>query len=236
MSDVMEIAHTASVWIIPLLLAVTMHEAAHGLVAKWCGDDTAARMGRVTLNPLRHVDPFGTIILPGLLLLSPTHFLFGYAKPVPVHFAMLDNPRRDMALVAAAGPAVNFVQAVAAGLLLHGLILYATWSGDAGPLVAWIAENLDNLLVINVVLGIFNLLPVPPLDGGRILVALLPAHLSDRLRRIDQVGVVVLLGIIFLIPLAADLLGLHVDIIGSVLWPPVAAVIGAIRWLTGLPI
>lgn len=235
MSEILDIASAASVWVLPLLLAVTLHEAAHGLVAQWCGDDTAARMGRVTLNPLRHIDPFGTVILPGLLLLSPAPFVFGYAKPVPVHFAMLDNPRRDMALVAAAGPAANFLQAIAAGLLFHALILYAGWAGEVGPVLAWIGQNLSNLLIINVVLAIFNLLPVPPLDGGRILMAALPNHLAERLGRIDQVGVVVLLGVIFLIPLTADLLGLHVDIIGSVLWPPVSAAIGGIKWLTGLP-
>src|SRR5215475_6043910 len=111
--------YTASTWIVPVVLAITLHEAAHGFVAHWFGDDTAWRLGRVSLNPLKHIDPFGTILLPGLLLLTHAPFLFGYAKPVPVKFSALRNPRRDMVWVAAAGPGTNLLLAIAAGLLAH---------------------------------------------------------------------------------------------------------------------
>ena len=160
--------YTASTWVIPLVIAITFHEASHGYVARLCGDDTAWRLGRVSFNPLKHIDPFGTVLLPALLLVMRSPILFGYAKPVPVNFQALRNPRRDSILVAAAGPAMNFALATLAALAFHLFILLPD---AAGP---WVAENLKNTLVINVLLAIFNLLPLPPLDGGRIALGVLP--------------------------------------------------------------
>ena len=160
--------YAASIWVIPLIIAITFHEAAHGYVARFFGDNTAWQFGRVTLNPFKHIDPVGTVLLPALLFITRSPFLFGYAKPVPVNFGALRNPRRDMIFVAAAGPAMNFILAVIAALLFH-LVSYLPDTAEQ-----WVAENLKNGLVINVILAIFNLLPLPPLDGGRIVVGLLP--------------------------------------------------------------
>ena len=164
----MDLINTISVWLLPLLFAITFHEAAHGYVARFLGDHTASQLGRVSLNPIRHIDPFGTVLLPGLLLLAHSPFLFGYAKPVPVNFRALRHPRMGMVLVAAAGPATNIALAIAAALSFH-LVAYLP------PTAAqWTALNLKNAVVINAVLAVFNLFPLPPLDGGRIAVGLLP--------------------------------------------------------------
>ena len=168
--------YTASTWVVPVILAITLHEAAHGFVAHWFGDDTAWRLGRVSLNPLKHVDPFGTIVLPGLLLLMRAPFLFGYAKPVPVNFGALKRPRRDMVWVAAAGPAVNLLLATAAALMVH-LVGFLPPGGQA-----WFLENLQNAILINVMLAVFNMIPLPPLDGGRVAVGLLPRRARRAVR------------------------------------------------------
>src|SRR5207237_6293592 len=143
--------YLASIWVIPLVIAITFHEAAHGIVARLLGDDTAWKLGRVSLNPAKHIDPFGTILLPGFLLLLSSPFLFGYAKPVPVNFRALRNPRSGMVWVAAAGPAMNIALAILAALAFH-LVGYL-------PVAAaqWAAENLKNALIINVVLAVFNM-------------------------------------------------------------------------------
>ena len=148
--------YVASTWVIPVLLAITLHEAAHAFVARYLGDDTASKLGRVSLNPFKHIDPVGTILLPGLLLLARSPFLFGYAKPVPVKFAALRNPRRDMVWVAAAGPAMNIALAVIAALGFH---LIGFLPADSAR---WVAENLKNALIINVVLGYLQLVSAPP--------------------------------------------------------------------------
>jgi Zn-dependent protease len=171
--------YAASIWVIPLIIAITFHEAAHGYVARFFGDNTAWQLGRVTLNRFKHIDPVGTILLPALLFVTRSPFLFGYAKPVPVNFGALRNPRRDMVWVAAAGPGMNLVLAVIAALSFHLVDYLPDIAGR------WTAENLKNALVINVFLAIFNLLPVPPLDGGRIAVGLLPDRLAMPLARLE---------------------------------------------------
>ena len=176
--QVLSALYTASTWVIPLVIAITFHEASHGYVARLCGDDTAWRLGRVSFNPFKHIDPFGTILLPAVLLLIRSPILFGYAKPVPVNFQALRNPRLDSILVAAAGPAMNFALATLAALAIH-LLIYLP---DAAR--PWVAEILENTLIINVLLAIFNLLPLPPLDGGRIAVGVLPDALAKPLARL----------------------------------------------------
>jgi Zn-dependent protease len=217
----------ASAWVIPVIMAVTFHEAAHGFVARMLGDDTAWRLGRVSFNPLKHIDPFGTILLPGLLLLLRSPFLFGYAKPVPVNFKALRNPRRDMIWVAAAGPGMNLALATLAAFAFH-LVVYLP---DTANL--WVARNLQNALVINVVLAVFNMLPLPPLDGGRIAVGLLPDALAMPLSRLEPFGMLILIAVLFLVPLLGEQLGLDLSIVSRVVDVVTGAIIDAILWLTG---
>ncbi|MDP1965463.1 MAG: site-2 protease family protein [Reyranella sp.] len=220
-------AYTISTWILPAILAITLHEAAHGLVAYRLGDPTACQLGRVTLNPLRHIDPFGTIVLPGLLLLLRVPFVFGYAKPVPVNFQALGNPRRDMIWVAAAGPATNILMAVAAGLLAHLVVYLPAAAGQ------WSLLNLENAIMINVVLAIFNMIPLPPLDGGRVAVGLLPDVLAAPLARLEPFGMAILLGLLFILPMVGDQLGQNLDVVGWLLTRPVGVTIDFIIRMTG---
>ena len=219
--------YTASTWVIPLVIAITFHEASHGYVARLFGDDTAWLLGRVSLNPLKHIDPFGTILLPGLLLLMRSPFLFGYAKPVPVNFRALRNPRRDSIFVAAAGPAMNLSLAVISALALH---LIPLMPDVARP---WIADNLKNSLIINALLAIFNLLPLPPLDGGRIAVGLLPDALAGPLARLEPYGMMILLGVLFILPLLGAQLGLDLNFVWHLVQHSTRVIIDAILWLTG---
>ena len=217
----------ASVWVLPLLFAITFHEAAHGFAAHRLGDDTAYQLGRVSFNPLRHIDPFGTIILPAMLLLSHSPFLFGYAKPVPVNFKNLRNPRLDMVWVALAGPATNIILALIAALAFHALPLAPADTAQ------WIADNLKNTLVINVVLAVFNMLPIPPLDGGRVAVGLLPNFLAYPLSRLEPFGMLILIGFLILLPLAGSQLGLNLDVISAILRTATGYVLQLILFLTG---
>ena len=219
--------YTVSIWVLPLIIAITFHEAAHGFVAHHFGDNTAWERGRVSFNPLKHIDPFGTLIMPAILLLAHSPFLFGYAKPVPVNFRNLRHPRIDMVWVALAGPTTNIVLALGAAAAFH-LITYAP--ADAAQ---WIADNLKNALVINVVLAIFNMLPIPPLDGGRVAVGLLPDVLAVPLSRLEPYGMLILIGILILLPMLGTQLGLNLDVISAILRTATGYVIWLVLLATG---
>jgi len=220
------IAYEVSVWLLPAVTAITLHEAAHGFVAHALGDDTAWRMGRVSLNPAKHIDPFGTILLPALLLLIRAPFLFGYAKPVPVNFGALHHPRRDMVLVAAAGPATNLLLALIAALGFHVLNLFPVQVAE------WIAANLTNALVLNAVLVVFNMLPIPPLDGGRIVTGMLPKVLAVPYSRLAAYGLPLLIVFIFVLPLLGAQFGINLNI-SSFISRAANAIIGVILLITG---
>jgi Zn-dependent protease len=223
----MDALYTASTWILPALLAITLHEAAHGFVAWWMGDPTAKQAGRVTLNPLRHIDPMGTVVLPAMLLLVKSPFLFGWAKPVPVDFHNLPSPRRDMAIVAAAGPGINLVQAYIALLLFHLLPMFGQTADE------WVAQNLQNAIQINLILCVFNMLPLPPLDGGRVAVGLLPLTLARPLARMERYGMVLLLILLLAVPLALSQFGIDWNPLFSVITPVVNWLADSLLALSG---
>lgn len=227
-SELATTIYTASTWVIPVLLAITLHEAAHGFVAHHCGDDTAWRLGRVTLNPFKHIDPFGTVLLPGLLFMLHSPFLFGYAKPVPVQFSALRHPRHDMVLVAAAGPGTNILQAFLAALLIHVAVFLPASAGQ------WALDTLANAIVINIVLAVFNMIPLPPFDGGRVAVGLLPDFLARPLARLERYGMLILIALIFILPMLGKQVGLDLNPIGWILGAPVDWLTRLILRLTGL--
>ena len=219
--------YDVSVWVLPLVIAITFHEAAHGFVAHRLGDNTAFDLGRVSFNPLRHIDPFGTLMMPAILLFSHSPFLFGYARPVPVNFRALRSPRIDMVWVALAGPATNIALALLAAAAFH-VVGYVPANA-----AQWVADNLKNALVINVILALFNMLPIPPLDGGRVAVGLLPRALAVPLARLEPFGMLILIGFLILLPLAGSQFGLNLDVISAILRTSTGFVIQLILTVTG---
>jgi Zn-dependent protease len=210
-----QIFQQIAVGALPIIFAITLHEAAHGFVASWLGDDTALRMGRVTLNPIKHIDPLGTIVLPLILLLgSRGMFMFGYAKPVPVRFDRLNKPRRDMVFVALAGPVTNIILAVASALLL-----YAT-PYLPGLIQKWTVYSLLYSIDFNIIIALFNMIPLPPLDGGRVAVGILPDVLAIPLARSERYGMLVLLGLLFVLPVIGQAMHMDLNIIAYLLQTP----------------
>ncbi len=216
------------------VLAITLHEAAHGYAALALGDDTAKRAGRLSLNPIRHVDPVGTLLVPGILLvgqlltLGRVEGMFGWAKPVPVAAWRLRHPRQGMMLVAAAGPGMNFGLALLAGLLVHPVdaLLAGTLSADS---VGWVYRFLALSILANLVLGLFNLLPIPPLDGGRIVAGLLPERLAVPYLGLERVGILLVLVVVFLLPRLVE----GLDPVGWVLRTVVVRAYDLVLFLSG---
>jgi Zn-dependent protease len=203
--------------VIPIVLAITLHEAAHGYAALAMGDDTAKKAGRLSLNPLAHVDRVGTILLPGFLLIVQlltfhrVMFMFGWAKPVPVAAWRFRHPRQGMMVVAAAGPAMNFFLAWVGAVLAYGLAYLP------GGSVEFAAQFIEDFILVNLVLGLFNLLPIPPLDGGRIVVGLLPLRVAQVWARLERFGIVLVLLVVFLLPRMLADFGIAFDPFSAVL-------------------
>jgi Zn-dependent protease len=217
-----------TVMALPVIFAITLHEAAHGFVAHKLGDDTAFRMGRVTFNPIKHIDLVGTIIFPLLLVFaSGGRFIFGYAKPVPVRFDRLNHPRRDMVWVALAGPATNVILALLSAVLLGGVMFLPSYFRN------WTETNLINSVEFNVIIAVFNMIPLPPLDGGRVAVGLLPDFLAIPLARSERYGMMILLTLLFLLPMLGGYLNIDLNVIWWIVQRPAGWLIEAIGWLTG---
>ena len=210
------------------IVAITFHEVAHGYVAKHLGDDTAYRLGRISLNPLRHIDPFGTVLLP-ILLAYTLGTPFGYAKPVPVNFLRLRHPKRDMALVALAGPMTNILLALLSAALLAGLYWYAPRFLDG-----WLAVAIDASLNLNLILALFNMVPLLPLDGGRVMHALLPDRLGAAFARLERPGLFVVIGIFLILPMLGREFGQNWDLFRWLIFEPMLTVRGWILWLFGV--
>jgi Zn-dependent protease len=213
-----------AVWLVPLVIAIVFHEVAHGLVARRLGDPTAAEQGRLTLNPVKHVDPIGTVILPMILALSHAP-VFGWAKPVPVNYQRLNHPRRDMMLVALAGPGMNLLLAVIGSLIL-GMTLWLS-AGAPNPTALFIASNAVNFVLINIFLAIFNLIPLPPFDGGHVVEGLLPDGAAQRFRSIGRYSLIVLVFLLLVLPALSP----SADIVRRIISPIVNTVAG---WLLGI--
>ncbi|MBN2701255.1 MAG: site-2 protease family protein [Methylothermaceae bacterium] len=210
------LAQKISVWVLPILFAITLHEVAHGAAARWFGDDTAKRLGRLSINPLKHIDPVGTVAVP-LIMLLLGGFIFGWAKPVPVDFGKLHRPKRDMALVALAGPGANLLMALGWSLLAK-LGVWLEWSYISLPLIYMGAAG----IFFNLVLMVLNLLPVPPLDGGRVLAGILPTRWSVRVAHLEPYGLPILL------------LLLVTGALGRILGPVIFSLQGVFFGLAGL--
>jgi len=211
-----------AIWLVPLVIAIVFHEVAHGYVARMLGDQTAAERGRLTLNPIRHVDPVGTLLVPMVLALAHAP-IFGWAKPVPVATERLRHPRRDMALVALAGPGTNLILATITAAVI------GIWASLGGGMAAtgfagFIAANLFNFLLINVFLAIFNLLPVPPFDGGHVVEAMLPRPIAAQYGKLHRFAFPVMLFLLVILPMIAP----KADVIARIVFPIANAVIGVL--------
>ncbi len=219
-----------STWIVPVLISVTMHEAAHGYAANLLGDDTAKKLGRVTLNPFKHIDRFGTVILPLLLILMKSPFIFGWAKPVPVMFHRLKNPLRDMVIVAIAGPLTNIALAIISASILSMMQNLSLLDN------LWLVRTLINFIFINIILAVFNMIPVPPLDGGRVAVGLLPKYFSYQLAKLERYGLFIIVGGLFLLPLLGKEIGIPLEPIHWFIQYVSNFLLTIISFLTGLNI
>jgi Zn-dependent protease len=217
MSSIPDIAYTIAVWAIPILFAITLHEAAHGWVANKLGDPTAKNLGRITLNPIKHIDPVGTIVVP-LFLATVSPFVLGWAKPVPVEPRYFKSPLLDMALVAVAGPASNFLMACIWAMFIQLAFL----SLEQSQLLSFLAEMGEKGIIINIVLMVLNLLPIPPLDGGRVVAGILPPKLAIPYMQLERFGMIIIL------------LLLVSGILGKVMWPVVVHFVNIIGFIFGL--
>lgn len=221
------IVYQIAVWLVPLVIAIVFHEVAHGLVARRLGDPTAEERGRLSFNPIRHVDPVGTIVLPMILAISHAP-VFGWAKPVPVNYARLRHPRRDMVLVALAGPGMNLLLAIAGGAILMATI---SLSGGAEDGVArFIADSSYVFVLLNVFLAVFNLLPVPPFDGGHVVEGLLPPNLAREFRKIGRFSLLVLVVLLLVLPRLSP----SADVVGRFVSPLAKSIAAAILGIFGL--
>ena len=221
------IIYQVAVWLVPLIIAIVFHEVAHGLVARRLGDPTAEERGRLTLNPIKHIDPFGTVILPLLLAISHAP-VFGWAKPVPVNFARLRSPRRDMVLVALAGPGMNLLLAIVGAIVLAATL---SLSSDPNSLATrLIAGNAEAFIYINIFLGVFNLLPVPPFDGGHVVEGLLPPSLAIRFRQIGRYSLLVLMILLLVLPYISP----SANVVGRVVSPLVDHIVTGLLGLFGI--
>jgi Zn-dependent protease len=217
MSSIPDIAYTVAVWLAPVLFAITLHEAAHGWVANKLGDPTAKQLGRITANPIKHIDPMGTIVVPLFLaMISP--FVMGWAKPVPVEPRYFKSPLVDMALVAVAGPVSNFFMACIWAMFIK----LAYLSLDMSPVLAFLVEMGKNGIIINIVLMVLNLLPIPPLDGGRVVAGVLPPRIALPYMQLERFGMIIIL------------LLLVSGILGKIMWPIVMHFVNIIGAIFGL--
>ena len=217
------IVYEIAVWLVPLVVAIVFHEVAHGLVARKLGDPTAEQKGRLSLNPIRHIDPFGTVILPMLLAISHAP-IFGWAKPVPVNYNRLNNPRRDMVLVALAGPGMNLLLA-----LVGAIVLAITVDAREGA-GAFVAANALNFVLINIFLAVFNLLPVPPFDGGHVVEGLLPPGPARSFRKLGRFSLLVLVVLLLVLPTISP----HADVVARIVSPIVDQVTRVLLGAFGL--